>query len=119
VYTCILCDDFYNLLKLLLSMQIGKPEPGSYDHNARAAPMDPSSDALNEVTDVVMRRFKSSDKSDVDWETFKYVSNTYMVRFLCILDFFELIIKPRSPKIGIFSTKSTLSSQPSYLHRSL
>ena len=75
-------------------MQINKPEPDSHVYSAHAAPINPKSDAVIEVADVVVRPFKSGDESGIDWETFEYVLNICMIRLLSVSDFFEPIINP-------------------------
>ena len=78
--------DFLGLLKLLLSVQLIKPEWGSHEpyfHIGHTL-IRPDSDILQGAADAILRRFTSSEKSDVNWHVFKNVLNVYVVRSSCM-----------------------------------
>ena len=86
-YTCssIPRRDFLRLLKLLLSVQLIEPEWGSHEpyfHTGHVL-IHPGSDTLQGAADALLRRFTSSEKSDVNWHSFKNVLSVYVVRSPC------------------------------------
>ena len=87
-YTCssIPREDFLNVLKLLLSIQLDKPEWGpSHEppcHTGRIL-VQPRSDILQGASEALLSLFTSSENKDVEWHVFKDVLNVHLVRFLC------------------------------------
>lgn len=86
-YACssIPCGDFLSLLKLLLSVQLDKPEWGShqpYFHTGRIL-KHPDSEILQGAADALLKRFTTNEKSDIEWHVFKNVLSVYLVRSLC------------------------------------
>ncbi|CAD6590268.1 MAG: hypothetical protein ASARMPREDX12_004235 [Alectoria sarmentosa] len=84
-YTCSLIPrrDFLRLLKLLLSVQLIEPEWGSHEpyfHTGHVL-IHPGSDTLQGAADALLRRFTSSEKSDVNWHSFKNVLSVYVPDF--------------------------------------
>lgn len=77
--------DFLSLLKLVLSVQLDKPEwepHEPYFHTGRIL-RHPNPDILQGAADAILRRFTSSEKRDVDWQSFKNVLGVYLVRSVC------------------------------------
>ena len=77
--------DFMSLLKLLLSVQLDKPEWGSHEpyfHTGRIL-THPDSEILQGAADALLKRFTTNEKSDIEWHVVKNVLSVYLVRSLC------------------------------------
>ena len=77
-------EDFRELLKLILSIQLDKPEWGTEQprfHTGRIL-VQPNLDILQGASDTIMRLFTSSENKDVDWHDFKDTLSVYLVSFL-------------------------------------
>ena len=72
-------EDFLNLLKLLLSVQMDPPKRFGSFQTAHSMP-ETDINVLNEVAGALLRRFVPDEKSDIDWPIFKSVLDTYLVR---------------------------------------
>lgn len=87
-YTCSLIprEDFLSLLRLVLSIQLDKPEWGpSHEppcHTGRIF-VQPRSDILQGASEAILRLFTPSENKDVDWPVFKNILSLYLVRLLC------------------------------------
>ena len=77
--------DLLSLLKLLLSVQLDRPEWGDHEpyfYTGRVS-VRPDPDNLRGAADALLKRFTSSEKSDIDWDAFRDILITYLVRSLC------------------------------------
>lgn len=105
-YPSIPRGDFLSLLRLMLSIQLDKPEWGPHEpsfYTGRVL-IKPDAEILQGAADAILRCSTSSEKRDVDWESFKNVMNIYLVRFLCNTVVISLMTKP---KAGFSSTISS------------
>ena len=86
-YTCssVPREDFLGLLKLILSIQLDKPEWGPHEpyfHTGRIL-LRPNPDILEGAVDAIMRRSTSDEKTDVDWHLFKNILSVHLVSPPC------------------------------------
>ena len=73
--------DLLSLLKLILSVQLDKPEWGSqepYFHTGQIL-IHPNPDVLQGASDAVLRSLTPNEKSDVDWHMFQNLLSVYLV----------------------------------------
>lgn len=80
-YSWIPRAEFLNLLKLILSVQLDKPQWGDHEpyfYTGRVlTPPDP--DIIQGTADALLRRSTSSEQGDVDWKSFEKVLNVDLV----------------------------------------
>lgn len=77
--------DFLSLIKLLLSVQLDKPEWGSHEpyfHTGRIL-KHPDPAILQGAANAIVKQLTSRETSDVDWHVFQNVLTVYIVRSLC------------------------------------
>lgn len=85
MYSSIPRGDFLSLIKLLLSVQLDKPEWGGHEpyfYTGRIL-THPDSTILQGAANAVLRRLTSSETRDVNWHVFQNVLTVYIVRSLC------------------------------------
>lgn len=78
-------EDFLGLVKLILSIQLDKPEWGPHQplfHTGRVL-LQPSEDVLQGASDAILKSFTSGEDKDVDWHDFKNTLSLHLVSFLC------------------------------------
>lgn len=83
LYTCssIPRGDFLSLLKLILSVQLDKPEwefHEPYFYTGRIQ-VPPNLDILQGSADAILRGLTSSEKNGVEWQSFQTIMNVYLV----------------------------------------
>lgn len=85
-YSSIPRAEFLNLLKLILSVQLDKPEWGDHEpyfYTGRVlTPPDP--DIIQGTADAILRKSTPSDKGDVDCKSFQNILNVDLVRLTTI-----------------------------------
>ena len=73
--------DFMSLLKLILSVQLDKPEWGNHEpeyYTGRIL-VSPDPDILQGAADAILNKSISSETKDVDWPSFQNILNVYLV----------------------------------------
>lgn len=90
LYTCssIPRGDFLSLLKLILSVQLDKPEwefHEPYFYTGRIQ-VPPNLDILQGSADAILRGLSSSEKNGVDWQSFQTITNVYLVSLSTVQD---------------------------------
>ena len=79
-------DDFLSLLKLILSVQLDKPEWSSHEpyfHTGRVL-KHTNPDILHGAAGAILRSSTSSEKRDIDWQSFKNILSVHVVIFLAL-----------------------------------
>ena len=80
-YSSIPRGDFLSLLKLILSVQLDKPEWGNHEpyyYTGRIL-ASPDPDILQGAADAILKMSISGETEDVDWRSFQNISNVYLV----------------------------------------
>ena len=80
-YSSIPRGDFLSLLKLILSVQLDKPEWGEHEpyyYTGRIL-VSPDPDILQGAADAILEKYISNETSDVDWRSFQNILNVYLV----------------------------------------
>ena len=87
-YSSIPRGDFLSLLKLILSVQLDKPEWGNHEpyyYTGRIL-VSPDPDILQEAADAILKKSISSETEDVDWRSFQNILNIYLVSLAIVPD---------------------------------
>lgn len=87
-YSSIPREDFLSLLKLILSVQLDKPEWGDHepDYHTGRILVSPDPDILQGAADAILEKSISSEARDVDWCSFQNILNVYLVSLAIVLD---------------------------------
>ena len=81
IYSSISRGDFLGLLKLILSVQLDKPEWGNHEPEYYTGRILVSSDPdiLQGAADAILKKSIPSETKDVDWPSFQNILNVYLV----------------------------------------
>ena len=85
-FSSIPLEDFFSLLKLMLSVQLDKPEWSSHEpyfHSGRVL-KHTNPDILHGAAGAILRSSTSSEKRDIDWQLFKNILSVHVVTFLTL-----------------------------------
>lgn len=74
-------EDFRGLLKLLLCIEMDKPDFSLRGNIATHAPPIIDKDLLDRIAEALLKNFTLNEKGDIHWHDFSNVINTYLVKF--------------------------------------
>ena len=80
-YSSIPRGDFLSLLKLILSVQLEKPEWGDHgpDYHTGRILVSPDPEILQGAADAILEKSISNEMENVDWRSFQNILNVYLV----------------------------------------
>ena len=80
-YASISREDLLGLLKLVLSVHLDKPEWGSHEPQYYTGRISVSRDPdiLQGAAEAILNKSISSEAKDVDWHSFQYILNVFLV----------------------------------------
>ena len=115
-YYSIPYGDLLSLLKLMLSIQIDKPEWGSHQpyFNTGSILLPPNPDILQRAADAILSSFTYGGTADIEWHEFNNILSVYLVRSLKY--YLRYILANKFNLSLAFFQNSASSSHPSYLH---
>ena len=90
-YSSIPRGEFLSLLKLILSVQLDKPEWGAHEpffYTGRIL-IPPNLDILQGSADAILRGSISSEQMDVDWQSFQNILDVHLVSLSTVPDTHE------------------------------
>ena len=85
--------DFLNLLKLMLSVQLDKPEWGDHEPYFYTGhiPIPPDSDTLQGAAEAILRKCILDEDRDIDWQSFRNVLDIYLVSLAIAQDAYGIL----------------------------
>ena len=87
-YSSIPREDFLSLLKLILSVQLDKPEWGDHepDYYTGHVLVSPDPDILQGAADAILKKSMPSETKDVDWPSFQNILNVHLASLVITPD---------------------------------
>ena len=115
-YYSITQRDFLSLLKLMLSIQMDKPEWGSHQpyFNTGRILLPPNPEILRGAADAILRSFNHEVRGDIEWHGFHKVLSVHLVRSFK-LDLRYITANKIHLSLAFFRNSAS-SSQLSYPH---